>query len=201
MAETETEMIETPEKDWLDLRDRAHGLIFSLLYPAFLGTFIFAIFERPWDRSAPPWAPLFAVYFALQYMEGVSDPKQKSGLGLTIAFVEMVLMVMLFKQLGFLVPNAPATVDLQSCATRGLAAGIFALPVSARLTVGKNDACKPFNISLTVLSLIAAISVVISLGHFVFCLVFALLAIYLLAFQLLNPLLPKILRRSWAAKE
>lgn len=188
----------TREHYWLDLRRRVHGVIFSLLYPAFLGTFIFAIFERSWDLRTPPWAPLFAVYFAVQYMEGVSDPKRKSGRDLAFAIVEAGLMLMLFRQLGFLVPNAPATPDLQSWITRGLAAATFALPVVARWKRGEK--MNPFNSSLTGLSLVAAISVSISFGYIVFFLVLALLAIYLVAFQLFNPLLPTCLRRPLAAE-
>ncbi len=181
------------EKAGPDLAKRLHFLTFSLLYPAFLGTFIFAIFQHPpdwmfqWpsDWPSPPWAPLFAVYFAFQYMEGVAAPNHYRGPRIAIDFAEIFFMVLLFRQLGFLVSSSQAVLEIDTCATRIFAALVLALPVIARAL--EADQWTAFNVSLTALSAVAVTSVLASLSYISFMIVLVALLAYVIFFQLLNP--------------
>jgi hypothetical protein len=51
---------------------RLHNLIYSLVYPAFLGSFLFGLLSNAASTAGPPWGILLACYFASQHVEGMT---------------------------------------------------------------------------------------------------------------------------------
>lgn len=171
---------------------RLYLLIYTLLYPAFLGAFIFGIFQKfppeltqwPWNWQNAPWAVLFAAYFTLQHVEATSDQKSFERFKGVADLLELGAMIWLFHRLGYL-SGAAAYPPLESGLTRGLMAAVFLLPVIGRAAKWPEENL-PFHVSLSVLSGLAAATVLISPTRGGFCIIVFLLLVYLFAFQFLN---------------
>ncbi|MCA1197163.1 hypothetical protein K9B35_04235 [Sphingomonas sp. R647] len=84
----------------------AQQLIFQLLYPAFLGAFIFAIWQSPpgwpwswWGSDTPPWGVLLAVYCALQFAR--THAARTDRLFWLFDAAELILLISAFSRLGY----------------------------------------------------------------------------------------------------
>lgn len=87
---------------------RLHALIYSLLYPGFLGVFLIGMFpntDKPksywgWNGIDPPWAILFILYFASQHIEATITAKQYNWWAAIADIAEMAAMMLVFIKLG-----------------------------------------------------------------------------------------------------
>ena len=165
---------------------RFHTLNYGLLYPALLGTFIFTLLDTTYISSAPPWPILLAAYFALQHMEGATDRTRYGWLRGICDWIEMGLMLALFRAFGHFGTAPAVRLDDWSC-TNLLAAATFALPVAGRIARNHDDdGHGGFYLWLSGLSGIAAFAVLLSLGWLSFGVTLAALLVYALGFQFFN---------------
>ena len=180
-------------------RDWIYYLVYSLWYPALLGTFIVSGLSGNHDtRYSWLWIPFLLIYFSIQHAEGMVDQEGFSGWHGSADVAEMVFMTIAFGQLY-------ANGSLLFCSfMRGIE---FPLAVTLALLVpptyrvvydacsGWEKLCKPnnrgFHRSLTGLSLVSALMT----GLWYFCLVDQFIAltvfglallIYVFGFVLLN---------------
>jgi hypothetical protein len=184
---------------------RLHNLIYSLVYPAFLGSFLFGLLSNAASTAGPPWGILLACYFASQHVEGMTKGSEGYGaIPLLSDIVEIILMIAAFIALGhFAGPAGGLAVWLQTH-TGSLLAAVFILPPVFRLI---SCACvkrwfwketnAPFHWSLTLLSLGAAICSLWPDQYWSFWITAALLAIYAVAFQIGNDWVMDKLAVGW----
>jgi hypothetical protein len=173
---------------------RLHNLVYSLVYPAFLGSFLFALLSNPTSVVGAPWGILLACYFASQHVEGMTVGSEEYGaIALLADIVEIVLMIAAFTALGhFAGPPGEMTTWLQQH-TGYVLASVFILPPVFRLircAATKRwfwmEANAAFHWSLTLLSLGAAICALWPEQYLTFWITAVLLAIYWVAFQIGN---------------
>ena len=172
-----------------DTEIRLHALNYGLLYPAFLGTFIFSLFSKGLAAQTPWWPHLFAGYFALQFMEAAADRDHYSWFKAAVDWVEIILMTLLFHMFGYFEPGTIVdAAQWPSPCINGVMAVVFGLPILGRTAPGRSQAkeYELFYRGLTVLSAAAAAVVLVSIGHLSLYLVAGLLGIYALAFQFAN---------------
>ena len=134
-----------------------YTLIYTLVYPAFLGAFIVAMVAKPpvfsFELSAsPPWALFFAAYFALQHVEASRKGELKFWQFLVDLF-EIVGMVILFSQLGYFEVEIWSWLASDYAATATMFV-LLCLPTVTRFLTGKHE------LILTGLSVLAIIFIV-----------------------------------------
>ena len=184
-----------------DTLARLRTLTSNLLYPAFLGTFLFSLFEHGWSADGPPWPWLFVLYFALQYMEGSIDPNQ-TGWQWAVDWLEIAAMVALFFAFGYFAGDVKEQVaktatsydTLSFSCINWLAGVVFILPVINRVIMWLNNRISGqaegkyvgFYWALTGLSTVAAIFVLFSLSWCSFVIVTLVFLIYAVGFLFFN---------------
>lgn len=139
----------------------AHQLIYQLLYPAFLGAFIYALWQHlpgwakdwsPGDNQ--PWGLLFAIYFALQFVRlGASRTDRLFWL---FDAAELILLIGIFDRLGY-ADRGPIQAGSPDIWTQILMMLVLALPPVKRMLADK------FNFlgrALLALSVVAVLSII-----------------------------------------
>ena len=165
---------------------RFHMLNYGLLYPAFLGTFIYGLRTPDFASPTSLWPYLFAAYFALHYIEGATDRNRYGLIRGVCDWIEVGLMVALFRAFGYLGVTPSANLEDWSC-TNMLAAAIFILPIFGRMA--RNDGGEEHKIFykwLGGLSAVAALAVFLSFGWLAFGFTLAVLLFYATGFQFFN---------------
>jgi hypothetical protein len=182
-----------------DSHARLHNLVYSVLYPAFLGSFIFGLLSQPVTRDWH-WGLLLAFYFTLQQIEGtLSGPAGYSWGQLVRDAGEMALMVLAFIALGLTRDFRPDIVSLVGkLPPQCVLAAIFLLPPLARILGGLRDRWKRsfvrapgFYWALTILSLVATVAAYSYDEPGSLRLAWILLLVYFTAFQIFNEWLPE----------
>src|SRR5687768_5407419 len=149
-----------------DPQKRLHSLVYSVVYPAFLGTFLFGLLSASSDAKTPHWGLLLACYFTLQQIEGSSAGSRGYGFWRTlIDGIEIALMVAAFDALDLFPADEPLGVTARL--GTGPATIIFAiliLPALARIAsdclggrkLHRNGRNAAFYWALTIMSVAAA---------------------------------------------
>ncbi|HTU10053.1 MAG TPA: hypothetical protein VMG08_04060 [Allosphingosinicella sp.] len=182
-----------------DSHKRLHNLVYSVIYPAILGSFIFGLLSQSvilnWG-----WGVVLAVYFTLQQIEGDLSGERYYGLWAVAQDIgEIAVMVLAFVSLGLTMATVP---DLQAA---GAASPVPSLPVwlfvplaflypvivrvlSLRSAHGEVvKSARDFYFSLTFLSVFATlISFLLLRSWLGVALVGAVLGFYLVVFQIWN---------------
>jgi hypothetical protein len=170
-----------------DVRARFHVMVHSLLYPAFLGSFIFGLVigsSGALEGVRLAFIILFLIYFSLQHAEAVTDPKRQNWGRSLFSVLEIVAMFMLMRSLGVFDSQLDRTTEI-GWASRGLMIATLAVPM-ASLIAARREAPEhwPFYGSLFALSF-SAILVVLLLSDVAAAWAFGLiLAVYVGLFHL-----------------
>lgn len=188
---------------------RLHNMVYSVVYPAFLGSFIFALLQstdRPTNSLA--WGILLAVYFTLQQIEGsLSGDDDYHFLRAAADGVEIASMIAAYDALGLVRGLAGPPVFGVRPPLEAILFAVFAWPAIVRFLgvlcrrlgwcrSGAWGKHKPFYWCLTGMSALAAFFSIWPQSFFALPLVAALLALYLIAFQIWNdPVTTRGLRR------
>ena len=190
---------------------RLHCWVYSLWYPALLGTFLVTLLIRPTPTEHEPWGWLLVIYFTLQHVEGTLDSAQYDLIRFIVDdFAEMVLMVWSF---ALLYPNSLPVVEgvIAWSSLPWVLTGVFALPVGYRFVRERaklREDHRSFYWTVSIMSVIAigatalwAFGVVSE--QVAFWVILCLLTVYGLLFVVFNEqaarLIPSIARPPAAA--
>lgn len=116
------------------MSQQIRALIYDLIYPALLGTFIFAMISGDGGCRSPPWQLLLVLYYSIQYIEGrrplSGKPPAEESLAIAVVGAgETALMVMAFAAL---YPGQFSEPPDFSAHFAAILAAIFFLPPAAR---------------------------------------------------------------------
>lgn len=187
--------------------EKLHSLIFAMLFPAFHGAFLLAIFITGGPSDLPPWGPLLAVYFAAQFVEGIEARTAYTLPRAVVNLAEIALMVLIFTALGYF-PGVKLPLWLMSTdAVRWLIFAALILPAAHRVlfrpsTMRRGSSGYLFARTLTAMSLAAALLSLLVESLVAWSFVLVILLAYMLLFQFANGPLVDALTRwklSWAA--
>lgn len=181
------------------MHERLHAWTYSLVYPAFLGTFIVALVAAS-AHHAFVLGVVLAIYFSLLHGEGVLAKRYESFLEWLGDVVEIALMALLFVRLGLLNPDGHPK---DPAAIRPWLAAVFLVPVIVRwglAWLGKRERQKTyFYTALTVASVGGAIAAACYPAPWTVIAIGALVASYGLFGLLLNDRLPAAFHRPQPA--
>lgn len=165
------------------MESKLHAWLYGLLYPAFLGSVFVTAFASGLPSLAEPEAPWFwalALYFLIQFGEGVENRATYTRLDFAADFIELICMGVGFYYLGALTAGAPGCWGIPAL---GAVVVALAIPPAKRAIRGlwlKSDSTRSPVSVLSVLSLLAIIVVVLSLCFpWTWAGFFVLLAVYL----------------------
>lgn len=172
--------------------DRIHTLIYTLLYPAFLGTFVTGMFqsppsalsEWPWHWDHPPWSILFIFYFASQHIESIIIKHRYRWATAAADLLELFLMAVLFKRLGYL-GDTPMLEWLEKIPLHLLAGLIFTVPTITGFLRWRSSRTE-FYILPTTLAFAAAVSSATATEWAAFCILAIFVGVYLIFLQIGN---------------
>ncbi len=126
------------------MNERVYTWVYGLVYPGFLGAFIFCLLQAGPRHPSFAWGVVFAVYFTMLHGEGAIAKENVPPIPLLADLLGVVVMVALFVALGMRDPLRVEVID--PVAVRALMAIALALPTLARIAdkQGRSDLKKPF---------------------------------------------------------
>lgn len=175
-----------------------HALVYSLWYPALLGTFLFTAFSTnvTEDYSAI-WPWVFGLFFSVQMVEGLPNADKYRGHDFAADVLEMAAVYLCFAALFPLtlkqVPFGSEWVGWRSLPVAAMLA--FAIAPAFRIVFERKSLCSPhrgFYRGLTVLSAAAVLATMAwaFVGEWLECaalsVVIVALVIYLICFVFFN---------------